>query len=146
MVASVVVFAAVVELITYAIGAAILRGRNASVTLDGTDKAAMVGAVVLAGMLSLLGYGLGLLIRNSPATVSLLILWPLLLESIARGVLTAAGVQNPTPWLPYQSALQMANPDLGDGDPTRVRAGLLLGIVVVVFVVVGVMVNERRDA
>lgn len=142
----VVVFAALVELITYSIGAAILSSRDAPVTIDGSDRAALLGAVVLAGMLAMLGYGLGLLIRNSPATVSILILWPLLLESIVRGVLSAAGIENPTPWLPYQSALQMASPDLGSGDPTRVRAGLFLGVVVIVFVTVGVFVNERRDA
>jgi ABC-2 type transport system permease protein len=140
------VLAAVIEAVTFAIGAVILNGRGGDVSPSGTEKAAMLGAVVLAGMLSLLGYGLGLLIRNSPATVAILILWPLLLESIVRVVLSAAGIENQTPWLPYQSALQMANPDLDSGDPSRARAGLFLGILVVVFVVVGTFVNERRDA
>ena len=111
-----------------------------------TTRAAMIGAVVLAGLLAMLGYGLGLLIRNSPATVAILILWPLLLENIARGVLSAAGVEDPTKWLPYQSAISMANPDPSEGEPSRLQGGLYLGAVVLLFIVVGIFVNERRDA
>ena len=140
------VFAALVEIITFTIGALILNGRGADVSIGGTERAAMLGVIVVAGMLALLGYGLGLLIRNSAATVTMLVLWPLLLENIARAVLSAAGVENPDPWLPYQSALGMADPDLGEGDPTRIRSGLFLGVVVLAFVVIGIIVNERRDA
>ena len=140
------IFAAIVEFVTYLAGSVILSGRDAEVTLAGSDKAAMAGAVVLAGLLSLLGYGLGLIIRNSPATVAVLILWPLLLENIARAVLAAAGIENQTPWLPYQSAISMANPDLGSGDPSRLQGGLYLGAVVLVLVLIGLFVNEHRDA
>ncbi|MCU1367046.1 MAG: hypothetical protein JWN39_2685, partial [Ilumatobacteraceae bacterium] len=144
--AATLVFDALIEAIKIALVAVILNERGGDVRPTGTQKAAMLGLVVLCGMLSLLGYGLGLIIRNSPATVAILILWPLLLESIVRAVLTAAGVDNPTPWLPYQSALQMAKPDLDPGDPSRIRAGLFLGVIVIVFVVIGVFINERRDA
>ena len=140
------VFSAVIELITLVIGSVVLSSRGADVSITGSDRAAMLGAVVLAGMLSLLGYGLGLLIRNSAATVAILVLWPLLLEGIVGAVLRVAGVDNPRPWLPYQSALGMANPDLGEGDPARLRAGLFLGLVVVVLAVIGILVNDRRDA
>ena len=143
---STMVFSAVIELITLVIGAAVLSGRGTSANITGSDRAALLGAVVLAGMLSLLGYGLGLLIRNSAATVAVLVLWPLLLEGIVGAVLRVAGVDNPQPWLPYQSALGMANPDLGEGAPTRLRFGLFLGAIVVVLAVIGTVVNDRRDA
>ncbi len=145
-VATTLVFAAIVEAITYLAGSIILSSRDADVTLTGSDRAALLGAVILAGLLSMLGYGLGLLIRNSPATVTILILWPLLLENIARGVLSAAGVDNASPWLPYQSAINMANPDLAPNDPGRLQGGLYLGAVVLVLIIVGLFVNERRDA
>ena len=141
-----IVFSAVVELVALTIGSVIFNNRNADIHITGSDKAAMVGAVVLAGMLSLLGYGLGLVIRNSAATVALLVLWPLLLEGIIGAVLGVAGVDNALPWLPYQSALRMANRELGDGDPSRARAGLFLAVVVLLLAVIGIAVNDRRDA
>jgi len=145
-VVSAMVFAAIIEFLTYLTGSIILSGRDAEVLLDGNGKAALIGVVVLAGLLALLGYGLGLIIRNSPATVAVLILWPLLLENIARGVLGAAGVENQTPWLPYQAGLSMTFVELEPGEPSRLQGGLTLGAVVLVFVIIGLFVNERRDA
>ena len=139
-------FSAVVELVTVTIGSLVISNRGGHMHITGSDQAALFGAVVLAGMLSLLGYGLGLLIRNSAATVAILVLWPLLLEGIVGAVLGVAGVDNPRPWLPYQSALRMANPDLAAGDPNRFRFGLFLAVVVLVLVIIGMVVNDRRDA
>ena len=140
------IFSAVVELVTVTIGSLVISNRGGNMHITGSDQAALFGAVVLAGMLSLLGYGLGLLIRNSAATVAILVLWPLLLEGIVGAVLGVAGVDNPRPWLPYQSALRMANPDLAAGDPNRFRFGLFLAVVVLVLVIIGMVVNDRRDA
>ncbi len=140
------IFAAVIMVVTYVVGSLIFSGRGAQLTLTGDSKAAMAGLIVLTGMLSMLGYGLGLIIRNSAATVTVLVLWPLLLENIVRLVLSAAGVENPTPWLPYQSAIGMAATERNSGDPSRLQGGLYLGAVVVVMIVVGIFINERRDA
>jgi ABC-2 type transport system permease protein len=136
----------VVEVVSFLIGALILDGRGVDVKLRHQDVAALVGEIALAVMLTLLGYGLGLLIRNSPATISILILWPLLLESLVRVVLNAAGVHNQTPWLPYQSAILLGNPDPDPGDPGRLHNVLYLGTIVVVCVIFGLFLNERRDA
>lgn len=144
--ATCMVYTAIIELITFGLGSAILNARDSNVELSGQDKAAMLGLVVLTGVLVLLAFGLGMIIRNSPATVTTFVLWPLLLENIARAVLSAAGVDNPTPWLPYQSALTLANPDPGTDDPGRVRAGLFLGVIVLAFLVIGAIVNDKRDA
>jgi ABC-2 type transport system permease protein len=140
------VIAALIELATYIVAVVILKSRDAELDVTGDDRAALLGAVVLAGMLAMLGYGLGLLIRNSPATVTILILWPLLLEQIVRGILAAAGVENQTAWLPYQSAISMANPDPSAGEPSRLHGGLYLGAVVLAFIIIGIVVNDRRDA
>jgi ABC-2 type transport system permease protein len=140
------VYAAITELITFAVGSLILNARDGHVQLSGQDKAAMLGLVALVALLILLAYGLGMIIRNSPAAITTFILWPLLLESIARAVLNAAGVDNPTPWLPYQSAFTMANPDPGSDDPGRVRAGLFLAVIALAFLIIGTIINERRDA
>lgn len=139
-------FAALTLVATYGIGSLILSSRNANLSLDGNGRTALMGLVILCGLLSLLGYGLGLIIRNSAATVAILVLWPLLLETIASVVLRAAGVDNPLPWLPYQSAFAMLNTDVANGDPSRLHGGLYLGSVAVALIAIGIVVNERRDA
>jgi ABC-2 type transport system permease protein len=140
------VFVGIVELICFGIGRGIVSARDGKPELTGSDKAAMLGLIGLTVLLVLLAYGLGMVIRNSPATIVTFILWPLLLESIVRGILSAAGVDNPTPWLPYQSAFTMANPDPEPSDPGRLRAGLFLLLIVVGLLIIGTVANDRRDA
>ena len=74
-------------------------------------------------------------------------LWPLLLENLARIVLAVAKVKDPTVWLPYQSALRMVStPEFSSDESSGLAAGIPLAIVVIVLVAVGIMINERRDA
>ena len=47
--------------------------------------------------LTLLGYGLGLLIRNSAAAICLLLLWPLIAEGLIAGLLSVAGAEEAGP-------------------------------------------------
>ncbi len=140
------VFVIIVMLVSLGIGLAIFNGRGAHMSFNGDSRAALVGLIVLSGLLSLLGYGLGLIIRNSAATVTILVLWPLLLENIVRLVLGAANVQNPTMWLPYQSAIVMTATERGQDDPSRLQGGLYLGAVVLALITIGIIINERRDA
>lgn len=141
-----VVVTTVVMLLTFALGSAILNARDASVETGGGQRLALIGVVVLALLVALFGFGLGLLIRNSPATVAVLILWPLLLESLLRGLLTAIGLDDPSPWLPYQSAFQLVSATIGSEDPSRMHGALYFGGVVVALLGIGIAVNNRRDA
>ena len=137
----------IVMLVAFATGSTILNNRDAILSFDSHTNSAMMGLVLLSGMLCLLGYGVGLIIRNSAASVTLLVLWPLLLENLARIVLAVAKVKDPTVWLPYQSALRMVStPEFSSDESSRLAAGIPLAIVVIVLVAVGIMINERRDA
>lgn len=142
---SALVFAAVVAVVCVVVGPAILGSRGAPQHLESHHWSALLGVVLLAGLLALFGYGLGLLIRSSPATVVVFVLWPLLLEGLIALVLRVAGVDDPIRWLPYQRAIQMANPET-DGDHGRWAGGIYMGVVVLVIIAVGIFVNERRDA
>jgi ABC-2 type transport system permease protein len=141
---------AVVVGLTYGISAAIASGRHHPVSLDDVSggKAAMIGVVVFAGIVSLLGYGLGLLIRNTPATIAILLVWPLVVENLIVGLLGAAGIKHPVKFLPYLSGIQLGNPDAGiDKDlPSRIPAGLYFGAVTLVILLLGAALTERRDA
>jgi ABC-2 type transport system permease protein len=137
----------IVMLVAFAAGSTILSNRDASLSFDSHTNTALVGLILLSGMLCLLGYGLGLIIRNSAASVTLLVLWPLLLENLARIVLAVAKVKNPTTWLPYQSAMRMiSTPDFDGAESGGLATGIPLAIVVIVIIGVGIVINERRDA
>jgi ABC-2 type transport system permease protein len=140
-----------VVILAYSIGAAILRNRGAVIDLgtagDGAT-AAMYGIVLFAAIVSLLGFGLGLLTRSTPAAVAILILWPLLAELIIAGVLTAAGVDNAFKWMPYQAGANLGNPDAGTASDSlgRVAGGLYFFAVTSAIVVLGSLSTSRRDA
>lgn len=142
---------ALVVILAYSIGAAILRNRGAVIDLgtagDGAT-AAMYGIVLFAAIVSLLGFGLGLLTRSTPAAVAILILWPLLAELIIAGVLSVAGVDNAFKWMPYQAGANLGNPDAGiESDSLgRVAGGLYFFAVTTLVVVIGSIFTSRRDA
>ncbi len=132
-------------LLAYAVGASILsaRGGSPGVSIDAGTLTALIGVVLLAVLLAGFGFGLGLLVRNGPTAVSLVILWPLLIEGILAAVLTVGGVENAQRFLPYTSAFALASPQ--DSDPGRVYGGVFFAIVVVLLITAGAFVNQRRD-
>jgi ABC-2 type transport system permease protein len=144
------VSALVIGLVAYLVGFVLLSARGADgLSLfagDGTLTVLLIGLPVLFVLLVLFGYGLGLLIRNSPAAVSLAILWPILIESIIGGTLGVAGVDDPGKFLPYQSALVLVSADPEGFSYGRVGGGLFFGVVVTVLVAAAIAINNRRDA
>ena len=146
-----IVIEALVVILAYSIGAAVLRNRGAAIDLgtagDGAT-AAMYGIVLFAAIVSLLGFGLGLLTRSTPAAVAILILWPLLAELIIAGVLTVAGVDNAFKWMPYQAGANLGNPDADTASDSlgRVAGGLYFFAVTSAIVVLGSLSTSRRDA
>jgi ABC-2 type transport system permease protein len=113
---------------------------------DGTAVPALLGVVLLAVGLALLGYGIGLLIRNSAAAVCLLLLWPLIAEGLIAGLFQAIGFEDGVRYLPYASGFNMA---LTEPDPEsfgRVGGGLYFFAWVIAIAVLGVVTARRRDA
>jgi ABC-2 type transport system permease protein len=132
---------------SYLVGMVILNMRDGDIGISGDDGslAVLVGTPFLFGILAMFGYGLGLLLRNSPAAVSIAILWPLLIETVLGGVLSIAGVDDPVRYLPYQSAFALAVAEPDDLVNGRVGGGLFFAVVVAVLVAVAVVINNRRD-
>lgn len=131
-----------------AIGWAIVVGRGATVDL-GENPAYMdslVGCVLLMAILTMLGYGLGLLTHSSPFAITILILWPLLLEQIVGGILFAAGLEGAINWLPYNRGFLLAIPDPGEDAPNRWWGGAYFAAWVLAVLVVGLVANRKRDA
>lgn len=146
-------FAAVAEALVvvfcFAVSSAIAKSRGVSVSLSGQPeaKAALIGIVVFAVIVSLLGFGLGMVIRNTPAAVAILILWPLVVENIIFAILSAAGVDNPQKFLPYISGFGLGNPERASSESLgRVTGGLYFATVTAVVVAAGAIITARRDA
>ena len=135
-------------LVPYLAGYAILSARGAEelslFDSDGT-VAVLVGMPFFFVMLTLFGYGLGLLIRNSPATVATVILWPIIIENVFQTALAVGGVEEPVKFLPYLSAVALVVADPQDYANGRIGGGLYFGIVAIAVVVAGTMINTRRD-
>jgi ABC-2 type transport system permease protein len=132
----------------FIVGSVLLSGRDASISLSGDDGslATFFGVPILAALLALFGYGIGLLLRNSPAAVSLIILWPLLIESILAGVLSLAGLDQPEKVLPYTAAFALVIPDSVDAPGGgRIYGGVFFGLVALAITILGIVVNNRRD-
>ena len=137
----------VAVLTSYVVGSALLNARDANIGLSGDDGslATFIGVIVLGGLLALFGYGLGLLLRNGPAAVSIIILWPLLIENIVGGVLSVAGVDDAQKFLPYSSAFALVIPNPDNAPGGRIYGAVFFGLVTLVIVLVGAVVNNRRD-
>ena len=95
VVAAVLSFALIA--ICWVAGAAILESRDAEISLSMEDGSvgALAGLVVLAVILTWFAFGIGLIVRNSPATVSILLLWPLVAEGLV-GSFVHAGEPGPS--------------------------------------------------
>jgi ABC-2 type transport system permease protein len=151
-----VLTALVVEAIVVTLGwfaaSAIASGRDHPIDFGDSPSgtAPVVGVVAFAAIVALLGYGLGLLIRNTPAAVAILILWPLVAEGIVGAVLEGAGVEGAFKWMPYQSGINLGNPEIGsdgNGDSLgRVAGGLYFFGVTTVVSGIGAFLTRRRDA
>jgi ABC-2 type transport system permease protein len=138
------VLTAVTVAVCWLIGAA-LSGDSPDLG-TGTALPALVGVILLAVGLALLGFGLGLLIRNSPAAICILLLWPLIAEGLIAGLLSAVGAEGAVKFLPYSAGFNMA---LTDPDPDafgRVGGGAYFFAWVVVLAVLGIVSARRRDA
>ena len=145
-----IVVEAVVVALCFGVGSIILNSRGGGISLSdaGSARGALVGIVFFAAIVSLLGYGLGLLIRSTPASIAVLILWPLVAESIVGGILFAAGVENGGKWLPYSAGINLGDPDAGLDSASlgRVAGGLYFFAVAAVITVLGAISVQRRDA
>lgn len=143
------VSALVIGIVGYLVGFGLLSARGVEgLSLfdnDGTLTVLFIGLPVLFVLLTMFGYGLGLLLRSSPAAVTLAILWPILIETIIGTALAVAGVDEPGKFLPYQSALALVAIDAEGFAYGRVGGGLFFGAVVTVLVVVAIAVNNKRD-
>lgn len=145
-----IVVETVLAAICFGVGSAILNSRGDDISWSNADgeQSALIGIVLFAGIVSLLGLGLGLIIRSTPAAVAVLVLWPLVAENLIGVLLTTAGVDSAFKWMPYQAGFNLGNPDAGQSTDSlgRWTGGLYFFAVVLAVTLVGAWSTSKRDA
>ncbi len=146
--AVVLVAAAVATFASWFIAQLILSARDLSISIgDDAALARLVSVSVLAVLVAIFGYALGLLIRNAPATITILLLWPLLIESLVAGLFTVADWDGINKWLPYSAAIAATVENSDDPEILGRPWGLLwFGGVSLVLLALGYLAEHRRDA
>jgi ABC-2 type transport system permease protein len=112
-------------------------------------RTGLIGVALLAIGVTIAGFGLGNLIRNTPAAVTALLLWPLVIENILARLLFGALDLEWGKYLPFTQGLTLAIADRGEDGAdlmTRTNAALYFFAWVIVIAVLGVIRTERSDA
>ncbi len=140
--------ATVLVMVCWSIGALVLSQRGASVSLSLSDGSvgALAGLVALSVVLAWFGFGIALLVRNSPAAVSILLLWPLFAESLLGGVLFLLDAEGLVQWLPYQAGLSVVSPSPSPDSLGRPLGVIWFGVISLALVGLGLAADRRRDA
>lgn len=131
----------------WTVAATVLSGRDASVSLgDDGVLASLLSVCALAVIVSWFGFGLGLLIRSSPVTITLLLLWPLLLENLIGALFAAIGWGGARQWLPYSAGITATVAETEPDTLGRPGGLIYFAAVASALVAVGAVLDQRRDA
>ncbi len=141
---------AVVILVGVFVGRPLAEGQGATIDFGEVPSAvpALVGLVLLAGLMSLAGYGLGLITRSTPAAISILIVWPLIAEALIGGLIQViTGWHDVQQWMPFQAGFRLVFVEADSfGGPSRLMGGLYFGAVATLLAVIGAVAVNTRDA
>jgi ABC-2 type transport system permease protein len=128
-------------------GSTIFNSRGGDTHLgDPKVKTVLLCAVVLAVLVTWFGFGMGLLIRNSPTSVTLVVLWPLLIEGLISVFLALVNWDGAVKYLPYHAAITASVGDPGSDELGRPGGQILFAAVGAALVGIGIWLDGRRDA
>ena len=138
---------AVIVLVGNNVGEAILDSRGAVGKLSNSDMGqAYLALIALSVVVSLLGMAIGTLTRNPPSAVTVLVLWPLLLESLIGGLLSIAISDEIFKWMPFQTGLNSLRLEDSDMDFGRWGSVGYFGLWILAVSVFALVRFKRRDA
>ena len=84
--------------------------------------------------------------RNTALAICILLLWPLVVESILAGLFSAAGVEDLQRWLPYTAGFNMIIANSPEDQLGRLGGGLWFFAWVAVVTAFGLWSAKHRDA
>ena len=132
-------------LLSYVLGNAVLTSRGLDIKLDGgTQTRALAGSILLFALYGLVGLGFGSIIRATAGAITLLVVWPVIVEPIVGGIFPKVGR-----WLPFLAGERLTSTtssvDVTDALSPR-AGGLVLVAFALVVLVIGTVLVMRRDA
>jgi len=108
---------------------------------------AFAGVVVLIVGVTFIGIGLGLLLRNIAGAVAALLLWPLLVESLVRGLMAATDREGWYKFLPFTQGIAVGFWELeGDDVMSRIGGSVYFLAWAVAVLALGIWRSVRSDA
>lgn len=119
---------------------------------SGTDVRMVLGYAALYAIGAVLAIGVGTLMRQSAGAISVLLLWPLLVETL---LMLISGLRKLIPYLPFNAAFNFVNPigfggmfgRVADAPGPTPQQGLFIFLAVsVVIWLAALLVLYRRDA
>jgi ABC-2 type transport system permease protein len=127
---------------SFVVGAAILGGRGHGVSVGDPGVArSLVGAVGLAGLEALLGLAIGTIIRASAGAITLVVLWPMVIEGLLFAIVPAVGK-----FLPYTAGNALQSPDGTRNVLSPLAGGAVIVVVTIALLLVAGVLLDRRDA
>lgn len=142
--AAVAVMVVLMLLVSAAIGTAMLD----PFVIDGIDRRAALGTVLLAVGWTLAGLALGAILRQPIAGIIILLVEGAVVEGIVAGLFRWT-----IPWLPYLNGSRMAvrNEAPHPGDPffdvrSPLEGGIYFFVIVAILLGIGAILVKRRDA
>jgi ABC-2 type transport system permease protein len=136
------VVAVAASLVTLAVGLPWLAARDVDVTAYGADVAlALLGSIAGTAVCGLLGVGLGSLLRNQTAAITVTLVWVFTVEALL--VVFAPGVGR---WLPGGAGSALSGASMAEGGLLPVwAAALVLAGYGLAFAAAGARLVVRRD-
>lgn len=137
----------IIVVVSLVLGSAILESRDVAGPHTADNSApALVAMVSMGALVAILGLGVGSLTRNPPSAITILVLWPLLIEGIVGSLLSLALDGSVTKWLPFQAGFNSMFPDEPADGLSRWPSLGYFAIWVLAVAVVAVRRLQRRDA
>lgn len=134
----------------------VLAGNAPSTPLalsSGDDWRMVLGQAALFGLAAIIAVAVGSMIRQSAGAITILLVWPLLVENLVTLIPTVG--PKIQPWLPFQAGSTFVNPPpdstvfgqiVAQHGPTPVQGLLVFAGTAVVLWVLALVLMKRRDA
>ena len=132
----------VAVLSSYGVGAAVLGGRDHGVSLSepGTVRS-LVGSVGVAILMGLVGLGVGTIVRATAGAITLVVVYPVIVESLLVNFIPSVGK-----YLPFAAGNALQSPDGTKDVLSPVAGGTIFTAFAVALLVVAGALLSARDA